>query len=127
MKSKVATFVDARGLPPAVLALVAAAAVVIGGCNGESINDARTGNVTCSVNVLVRFAAEPDAALLADLERTHSLELQPRGAITRDLGVYSLRAVGPEDACDAAMRRLQRDERVRSVDLDAQRELHEEQ
>lgn len=80
----------------------------------------------CSVQVIVRHAAEPDAALLADLGRTNELELEPVGVITRDLRVYTLRTVGTNEDCIAAMYRLRRDERVRSVDLDARRGLHDQ-
>lgn len=78
------------------------------------------------MRVIVRFATEADDAVLADLARQNSLELDPIGAITRDLGVYTLRADGSDADCAAAIDRLRRDERVRSVDIDEQREIHEE-
>ena len=80
----------------------------------------------CSVQVIVRHAAEPDSALLADLGLRNELELEPVGVITRDLRVYTLRAAGTNDDCIAAMYRLRRDERVRSVDLDVRRGLHDQ-
>lgn len=78
----------------------------------------------CSVQVIVRHAAEPDSELLADLGRKNALTLEPVGVITRDLRVYALRAAGTNDDCIDAMYRLRRDERVRSVELDARRGLH---
>ena len=80
----------------------------------------------CSVQVIVRHAAEPDSALLADLERTNALTLEPVGVITRDLRAYTLRAAGTNDDCIAAMYRLRRDDRVRSVDLDVRRGIHDQ-
>lgn len=110
----------------AAVALVSlAVACAIGGCKERATETALAGNAECSV--IARFASAPDGALLADLERTNAVKLEPLGAITADLRVYRLRAVGRDDDCIAAMERLRRDERVRSVDLDAQRELHNEQ
>jgi hypothetical protein len=77
--------------------------------------------------VIVRFATEPNDELLADVERANVLELEPAGAITNDLGAYTLRPVGAAGDCGAAIERLRSDARVRSVDLDARRELHDEQ
>jgi hypothetical protein len=79
----------------------------------------------CSVQVIVRHAAEPDSALLAEVERQNALTLEPVGVITRDLRVYTLRAAGTNDDCIAAIERLRRDDRVRSVDLDVRRGLHD--
>ena len=78
------------------------------------------------MQVIVRHAAEPDSALLADLERANALELEPVGLITRDVRVYTLRAAGTNDDCLAAIDRLRRDGRVGSVDLDQRRELHDQ-
>ena len=109
-------------LVPCSLAVV----YVISGCKlGGAAALARTAEG--SVRVIVRFASEADDALLSELERAHALELEPVGAITADLRVYTLRAVGSDDECRAAIDRLRRDERVRSLDLDARREHHEAQ
>lgn len=128
MKSRAAPFVDVWPPPKTSLAVLmtVTVTVAISGCNDGTADAPLAGNGKCSARVLVRFAAETDVALLADLERAHALELDPLGAITSDLGVYSLLAAGSDDACDAAVYRLRRDERVRSVDFDAQRELHKE-
>ena len=80
----------------------------------------------CSVQVIVLHVGEPDSALLADLERANDLTLEPAGVITRDLRVYKLRAAGTNDDCIAAMYRLRRDDRVRSVDLDVRRGIHDQ-
>lgn len=76
--------------------------------------------------MIARFAAQPDAALLADLGRTNEVVLEPLGAISDELRAYRLQAVGPQDDCSAAIERLRRDDRVRSIELDARRELHNE-
>jgi len=46
--------------------------------------------------------------------------------ITRDLHVYRLRAAGTNDDCIAAIYRLRHDDRVRSVDLDVRRGIHDQ-
>ena len=94
-------------------------------CSG-TVETALADTGECSVQVIVRHAAEPDGALLADLGRTNALKLEPIGVITRDLRVYTLRAAGTNDDCIAAMDRLRRDDRVRSVDLDARRGIHDQ-
>ena len=94
-------------------------------CSG-AVETALADTNECSVQVIVRHAAEPDSALLADLERTNALTLEPVGVITRDLRVYTLRAAGTNDDCIAAVYRLRRDDRVRSVDLDARRGIHDQ-
>jgi hypothetical protein len=95
-------------------------------CSSEGVDIALAGADECSLQVIVRHAAEPDNALLADLERKNALVLEPVGVITPDLRVYTLRAAGTSDDCTAALDRLRRDERVRSVDLDVRRELHDQ-
>jgi len=94
-------------------------------CSG-TVETALADTGECSVQVIVSHAAEPDGALLADLERTNALKLEPIGVITRDLRVYTLRAAGTNDDCIAAMYRLRRDDRVRSVDLDVRRGIHDQ-
>ncbi len=94
-------------------------------CSG-AVETALADTNECSVQVIVRHAAEPDSALLADLERTNALTLEPVGVITRDLRVYTLRTAGTNDDCIAAIDRLRRDDRVRSVDLDARRGIHDQ-
>lgn len=100
-------------------------ACALSGCNPGG-NAAVAQAAQCSMRVIVRFAAEPADTLLADLERTHTVELEPVATITNDLRVYTLRAIGSDDECAAAIERLRRDERVRSVDIDARREAHEQ-
>lgn len=106
------------------LALVAVAAAS-GGCDHRDYNVALADGAECSVRVIVRFATEADDTLLTDVARLNVIELDPIGAITRDLGVYTLRAAGSDDDCAAAIERLRRDERVRSVDVDERRDIHE--
>jgi hypothetical protein len=94
-------------------------------CSG-AVETALADTNECSAQVIVRHAAEPDSALLADLERTNALTLEPVSVITRDLRVYTLRTAGTNDDCIAAIHRLRRDDRVRSVDLDARRGIHDQ-
>ena len=115
-----------RRLSAASLLAPLASACSLTACSGQIDTAlAQTPN-ECSVQVIVRHAAEPDSALLADLGRKNALTLEPLGVITRDLRVYTLRAAGTNDDCIDAMYRLRRDERVRSVDLDARRGLHDQ-
>ena len=102
-----------------------AVACSLAACSGV-VETALAQEGKCSVQVIVRHVAEPDSDLLADLGRTNALELEPVGEITRDVRVYTLRAVGTNDDCIAAIYRLRRDERVKSVDLDVRRGLHDQ-
>jgi hypothetical protein len=106
-----------------VAPLVAACAIGGGDQRGENISYAQ--GAECMARVIVRLTGEPNEALLADLERTHAIELEPQGAIANGLHVYVLRAAGSAD-CSAAIDRLRCDGRVRSVDLDSRRELHQQ-
>ena len=115
-----------RGSWTALLLEALAVVSVISGCTRGG-DTALARNAECSVRVIVHFAGDADAALLAELERVNALELEPRGEITADLRVYTLRAFDSDDACGAAIDRLRRDERVRSGNVDTRRELHEEQ
>ena len=114
--------VSHRSLPATVALVSLAAACAIGGCKQRATETALAENAEC--RVIARFTASPDSALLSDLERTNAVEIEPLAAITDDLRVYRLRAVGQDEDCVAAIERLRRDDRVRSVDLDARRELH---
>ena len=113
-----------RRLSAAVFLAPFVIACSITACSAQ-IDTALAQTNECSVQVFVRHATEPDGALLADLGRRNALTLEPVGVITRDLRVYTLRAAGTNDDCIDAMYRLRRDERVRSVDLDVRRGLHE--
>jgi len=110
----------------AVLLVPFAAACALSACSGAFETALAAETDVCTVQVIVRHAAEPDGALLADLERANALTLEPVGVITRDLRVYKLRAAGTNDDCIAAIYRLRRDDRVRSVDLDARRGIHDQ-
>lgn len=97
----------------------------IAGCDGSYVNGAFAQDAECSMRVIVRFSTEPDSAWLANIERRSAIKLEPAGAITADLRVFTLRATGSDEECSAALDLLRRDERVRSVDLDERRDLHE--
>jgi hypothetical protein len=102
-----------------------AVACALGGCKERVAEVAVAPSAECSV--IARFTTPANSALLADLERMNAVELEPLSAITDELRVYRLHVVGSDDDCIAAIERLRRDERVRSIDLDARRELHEGQ
>jgi hypothetical protein len=78
------------------------------------------------VRVIMSLTTQPDEALLEAIGRTHALELEPLETITNELRLYTLKATGSPESCTGAIERLRRDERVRSVDLDARREIHDE-
>jgi hypothetical protein len=120
----VGTWLPQRGLRAAVVLVPFAVASVSGGCKERVTHSALVENAECSV--IARFTAEPDSELLGDIGRTNDVALEPLAAITDDLRVYSLKAAGPDDDCMAAIERLRSDERVRSIELDARRELHNE-
>jgi hypothetical protein len=101
-------------------------ACAISGCSHEIDGAAIAQSAECSVRVIIGFAGEPTVGLLENLERTNALALDPIGTITNDLRVYTLRTAGSDEDCVAAIERLRRAERVRSVDIDADRELHEQ-
>ena len=113
-------------LRPALFITPLVAACAISGGNERGENAASAQSAECTARVIVRLAVEPDDTLLADLERANALTLEPQGTIANNLRAYVLRAAGPYSECDAAIARLRRDARVRSVDLDARRELHPE-
>jgi hypothetical protein len=116
--------VPRRSPRAAVVVVTLAVAYAIGGCKERVAETAFAPKAECSV--IARFTTEANSALLADLGRMNAVELEPLSAITDDLRVYRLHVVGSDDDCIAAIERLRHDERVRSVDLDARRELHEE-
>ena len=108
-------------------ALAATAACALCGCRERNGHAALADAEECSVRVIVGFATAVDDALLADLERTNAFDLEPLEPISNDLRAYTLRAAAANDGCAAAIDRLRGDERVRSVDLDSRREIHEQQ
>ncbi len=112
----------ARSRSPLFLGLLVGACALGGGERGDNVSLAQS--IECSTRVIMQLTVEPSDAVLADLERTHAIALERQSAITNDLRVYVLRTSGPAD-CDAAVERLRRDERVRSIDPDSRREIHE--
>ncbi|HEX7236133.1 MAG TPA: hypothetical protein VF405_04165 [Gammaproteobacteria bacterium] len=121
MNPSVGTAVSQR----AALAFVSlAVACATGGCGERVAEVAAAPKAECSV--IARFTTPANSALLADLERMNAVRLEPLSAITDELRVYRLRVVGADDDCSAALERLRQDERVRSIELDAQRELHQQ-
>jgi hypothetical protein len=77
--------------------------------------------VDCSVQVIVALQSAPDASVVADLGRASGARLELVRGMTSNLHLFSLTAPGPAAECAAAIERLRRDARVRSVDLDERR------
>jgi hypothetical protein len=84
-------------------------------------DDARA---ACSLPVIVAFAGQPDAALLADLGSSVGVRLDAPTALTANLYSVTLGADGSADACLAAAERLRKDPRVRAVTVDERRAIH---
>ena len=104
-----------------------AVACLTSGCHLSGADPSLAQNEDADCSVIARFVTEPSGALLADLERMNAVEIEPLGTITDDLRVYRLHVVGADDDCMAVIERLRRDDRVRSIDLDRRRGLHEKQ
>ena len=82
----------------------------------------------CSTQIIVALAEttapEPDAALIADLADTARVRLTFLRSAGPGMHVFTLRADDPDPTCDAAIERLRRDPRVRSVEMDEHRVRH---
>jgi hypothetical protein len=78
---------------------------------------------TCSVDVIVALQFAPDATTVADLGRVSGASLELVRTMTSNLHLFSLSAPGPATECTAALERLRRDSRVRSVNLDERRRI----
>jgi hypothetical protein len=76
----------------------------------------------CSVQAIVALQGDPVPALVEDLGRASGARLELVRTMTSNLHLFSLMAPWPEADCVAAVERLRRDPRVRSVDLDQRRQ-----
>jgi hypothetical protein len=106
------------------------AAIVVAACASDttaSKPEALAANA-CSAQVIVTLAEttapEPDGALIADLADTARVRLTFLRSAGPGMHVFTLRADDPDPTCDAAMERLRRDPRVRSVEIDEHRVRH---
>jgi hypothetical protein len=77
------------------------------------------------MNVIVALTDSPDDKLLADLSRVSGARLELIRTMTSNLHLLSLEAQGADSECRAAMERLRGDPRVRSVDIDERRKIHQ--
>jgi hypothetical protein len=77
----------------------------------------------CSVQVIVALQLDPTPSLVADLGRASGARLELVRTMTTNLHLFSLAAAGADAECVAAIERLRRDPRVRSVDLDQRRQI----
>jgi hypothetical protein len=107
------------------------AAIVIAACASDmkAAGEPETlaANV-CSTQIIVVLAEttapEPDAALIADLADTAQVRLSFLRSAGPGIHVFTLRADDPDPTCDAAIERLRRDPRIRSVEMDEHRVRH---
>ena len=76
----------------------------------------------CSVQAIVALQPAPTPALVEELSRASGARLELVRTMTSNLHLFSLTAAGAEAECAAAIERLRRDPRVRSVDLDQRRQ-----
>ena len=79
----------------------------------------------CSLQVIAALDAAPDDKLLADLSRVSGARVALVRTMTSNLHLLTLEAQGADSECRAAMERLRADPRVRSVDVDARKKIHE--
>ena len=77
----------------------------------------------CSVQAIVALQVDPVPSLVADLDRASGARLELVRTMTPNLHLFSLTAPGAEAECVAAIERLRRDPRVRSVDIDQRRQI----
>ena len=77
----------------------------------------------CSVQAIVALELDPVPSLIADLGRASGAQLELVRTMTSNLHLFSLTKQGAEAECMAAMERLRRDPRVRSVDIDQRRQI----
>ncbi len=105
-------------LPRLALALLCCAA---GAC-AQPRNDVRE-PADCSVQAIVALQQDPAPSLVADLGRASGARLELVRTMTPNLHLFSVSAPGAEAECMAAIERLRRDPRVRSVDLDQRRQI----
>ncbi len=103
-------------LPRSVLLLLGCAAAAC-----AQPRDDRAREPSCEVRVIVALQPPPDDALVADLGRVSGARLELVRTMTLNLHLFALTAAGAEPECNAAIERLRRDPRVRSVDLDQRR------
>ena len=86
-------------------------------------SDAAAPGGSCSVQAIVALQVAPEPALIAELGRVSGVRLELVRTMTTNLHLFSVNAPGPESECMAAIERLRRDPRVRSVDLDQRRQI----
>ena len=108
----------AVGLPRLLLVLLGCATAAC----AQPRSDARD-PAGCSVQAIVALQLDPVPALVADLGRASGARLELVRTMTSDLHLFSLTAPGAEAECMAAIERLRRDPRVRSVDVDQLRQI----
>jgi hypothetical protein len=107
-----------RVLPRVALVLLSGATAAC----AQPRNDARE-PAGCSVQAIVALQGEPVPTLVAELGRASGARLELVRSLTTNLHLFSLMAPGAEADCVAAIERLRRDPRVRSVDLDQRRQI----
>ncbi len=120
MKTRIAAGPGRRGglLPRVALVLLSCTTAAC----AQPRSDAREA-AGCSVQAIVALQVEPVPSVVADLGRASGARLELVRSMTTNLHLFSLAAPGAEADCVAAIERLRRDPRVRSVDLDQRRQI----
>ena len=94
------------------------------GCVGAPA-PAGTSSQMCEQRIIVSFRHDPggapDASFVTDLARATRVQLTFLRLAGPNLYVFSLSTTDPDPRCAAALDRVRKDARIRSVDLDEQR------
>ncbi len=116
--------IEAR--PGRSLRLLSRVALVLFSCTTAACAQPRSDGreaAGCSVQAILALQLEPVPAVVADLARVSGARLELVRSMTTNLHLFSVTAPGTEADCIAAIERLRLDSRVRSVDLDQQRQI----
>jgi hypothetical protein len=96
------------------------------GCGGDAAPAAASTQI-CEQRIIVSFQHDPgrapDASFVTDLARATRVQLTFLRLAGPNLYVFSLSTSDPDPRCAAAIDRLRKDARIRSVDLDQQRRV----
>jgi len=97
------------------------------GCAGGAAPAAGSTQI-CGQRIIVSFRHDPggapDASFVTDLARATRVQLTFLRLAGPNLYVFSLSTTDPDPRCAAALDRLRKDARIRSVDLDERRRAH---
>lgn len=114
---------------PLAAAIAAALLSACAGCGpAQSVAEQRGGS--CEARVILipsqSMQAPPDDSFVTSLARAAQVRLTFLRSVGPDVLVFSLAAEGDDPGCAKALERLEGDPRVRSVEIDAKRTLHDD-